>query len=109
MESLKKDYKTFRCLDAKIIFDNNGYIIETKNLTSIMWATQNSEELIGKHITEFLKKLKKNASSKEIYYGFLEIVVNEYLKPTEEIKKESLNKEKIKTLTLKRRKKDDKK
>ena len=59
-----------------------------------MWCTPNQdEELIGKHIIELAKILKRNTSSRKNYISFLENVV---LKFYEEQAKDSDNKHEIK-------------
>lgn len=71
-----KNFQTFSCGDIKVTFDNNGYIVKAKGFTSVMWSTQNQdEELIGKHIIELAKILKKYAANQENYISFLENVV----------------------------------
>ena len=69
-------FQTFSCSDTKVTFDTNGYIINAKGFTSVMWSTQNiDEKLIGKHIIELAKLLKIYAANQEIYFSFLENVV----------------------------------
>lgn len=69
-------FQTFSCGNAKVTFDENGYIVKVKDFSAVMWCTLNQdEELIGKHIIELAKILKKSASYHEIYISFLENVV----------------------------------
>ena len=75
-EKEENDYQTFSCGNTKVTFDNNGYIVNAKGFTSIMWGkTNQDEELIGKHITELAKILKEYAANQENYISFLENVV----------------------------------
>ena len=69
-------FQTFSCGNAKVTFDDNGYVIKAKDFSVVMWCTPNQdEELIGKHITELAKILKRAAASRENYISFLENVV----------------------------------
>ena len=69
-------FQTFSCGNAKVTFDENGYIVKIKDFSAVMWCTPNqNEELIGKHIIELAKILKRNTSSRENYISFLENVV----------------------------------
>jgi len=69
-------FQTFSCGRAKVTFDENGYILNAKDFSAVMWCTPNQdEELIGKHIIELAKILKKSASYYENYVSFLENVV----------------------------------
>ena len=69
-------FQTFSCGRAKVTFDENGYIVNAKDFSAVMWCTPNQdEELIGKHIIELAKILKKSASYHENYVSFLENVV----------------------------------
>ena len=44
---------TFSCGNTKVTFDENGYIVNAKDFSFVMWSTQNQDEnLIGKHITQ---------------------------------------------------------
>jgi len=87
-------FQTFSCENAKVTFDENGYIVKTKDFSAVMWSTPNQdEELIGKHIIELAKILKRYTSSRENYISFLENVV---LKFYEEQAKDSDNKHEIK-------------
>lgn len=72
----QKMLQTFSCGNAKVTFDENGYIVKIKDFSAIMWGTLNqNEELIGKHIIELAKILKRTASSRKNYISFLENVV----------------------------------
>ena len=72
----QKKFQTFSCGRAKVTFDENGYIVNAKEFSAVMWCTPNQdEELIGKHIIELAKILKKSASYHENYVSFLENVV----------------------------------
>lgn len=72
----ENDFQTFSCGDTKVTFDNNGYIVKAKGFTSVMWSKPNQdEELIGKHIIELAKILKKYTANQENYINFLENVV----------------------------------
>ena len=87
----QNDFQTFSCGDTKVTFDNNGYIVKAKGFISVMWSTENQvEELIGKHITELAKILKKYAANQENYISFLENVV---LKFYEEKAKDNITKD----------------
>ena len=87
-------FQTFSCGNTKVTFDENGYIVKTKDFSAVMWCTPNQdEELIGKHIIELAKILKKYAASREIYISFLENVV---LKFYESQAKDDGNKHEIK-------------
>lgn len=69
-------FQTFSCGNAKVTFDDNGYIVKVKDFSAVMWCTPNQdEELIGKHIIELAKILKKSAAYRENYISFLENVV----------------------------------
>lgn len=69
-------FQTFSCGNAKVTFDENGYIVNAKDFSTVMWCTPNQdEELIGKHITELAKMLKNYAANRETYISFLENVV----------------------------------
>lgn len=64
---------------AEVTFDDNGYIVKTKDLSTIMWCTPNQDqELIGKHIVELAAMLKIYGSSRDVYIGFLENVVLDF-------------------------------
>lgn len=84
----EKNYQTFSFGNTKIMFDNNGYIVKAKGFRFIMWATKNQdEELIGKHIIDLAKMLKKYAINEHTYISFLEnVVLNFY-----EIKEKDTN------------------
>ena len=72
-------FQTFSCGNAKVIFDENGYIVKAKNFSAVMWCAPNQdEELIGKHIIELAKILKKSTANRENYISFLENVVLEF-------------------------------
>ena len=87
----QNDFQTSSCGDTKVTFDNNGYIVKAKGFISVMWSTENQdEELIGKHITELAKILKKYAANQENYISFLENVV---LKFYEEKAKDNITKD----------------
>ena len=87
-------FQTFSCGNTKVTFDENGYIVKAYGFTTIMWGTLNQdEELMGKHIIELAKILKKYAASREIYINFLENVV---LKFYESQAKDGGNKHEIK-------------
>ena len=62
LENQKQNkFQTFSCGRAKVTFDENGYIVNAKDFSAVMWCTPNQdEELIGKHIIELAKILKKN-------------------------------------------------
>ena len=69
-------FQSYSCRRAKVTFDDNGYIVKAKNFSSIMWCAPNQdEELIGKHIIELAKILKKSVSYRETYITFLENVI----------------------------------
>lgn len=75
----ENDFQTFTCGCAKVTFDNNGYIVKAKGFTSVMWSKPNQdEELIGKHIIELAKILKKYTIEQKTYISFLENVVLEF-------------------------------
>lgn len=70
------NYQTFSCGNTKVTFDNNGYIVKAKGFTHVMLGKPNQdEELIGKHIIELVKILKKYTANYENYISFLENVV----------------------------------
>ena len=60
LENQKQNkFQTFSCGRAKVTFDENGYIVNAKDFSAVMWCTPNQdEELIGKHIIELAKILK---------------------------------------------------
>jgi len=95
LENQKQNkFQTFSCGRAKVTFDENGYIVKAKDFSTVMWCTPNQdEELIGKHIIELAKILKKYAASRENYISFLENVV---LKFYESQAKDGGNKHEIK-------------
>lgn len=69
-------FQTFSCGTATVTFDDNGYIVKAKDFSTVMWCTPNQdEELIGKHIIELAKILKKSVAHRENYISFLENVV----------------------------------
>lgn len=66
----------FSCGNTKVIFDNNGYIVNAKGFMYVMWMPlDKDEELIGKHITELAEMIKKYAVNPQHYISFLENVV----------------------------------
>ena len=70
---------TFSCGNTKVTFDDNGYIVKASGFTFIMWCSPNQDEnLIGKHIIELAKLIKKYTAKREIYINFLENVVLEF-------------------------------
>ena len=72
-------FHTFFNGKAKVTFDDNGYIVQIKDLSTIMWCTPNQdEELIGKHIVELAAMLKIYGSVHDVYIGFLENVVLDF-------------------------------
>lgn len=72
-------FHTFFNGKAEVTFDDNGYIVKTKDLSTIMWCTPNQdEELIGKHIVELAAMLKIYGSVRDVYIGFLENVVLDF-------------------------------
>ena len=95
----QKMFQTFSCGNAKVTFDDNGYIVKTKDFSAVMWCTPNQdEELIGKHIIELAKILKINASSRENYISFLENVVLKFYETQLKDSTYKLEEEKCKTL-----------
>ncbi|MGM9875795.1 MAG: hypothetical protein ACI310_01015 [Bacilli bacterium] len=76
-ETKRKKIYTFRCVNTKVSFDDNGYIVEASNFSNFMWwCTQNiDEKLVGKHITELARLIKENALNVDVYINFLENVV----------------------------------
>ena len=71
-----KNFQTFSCGDIKVTFDNKGYILKAKGFISIMPSIKNpDEELIGKHIFELVKILKKYSVNQENYINFIYNVV----------------------------------
>ena len=69
-------FQTFSCGTATVTFDDNGYIVKVKDFSTVMWCTPNQdEELIGKHIIELAKILKKSVAHRENYISFLENVI----------------------------------
>ena len=96
----QKQLQTFFCGDTTVTFDNDGYIVKANGFTFIMWSPINQEEnLIGMHITELAKMLKKYAVSKENYINFLENVVLKFYEPDNNklTKKEEKTKKLLKT------------
>ena len=98
MESLDNQQQnksqTFSCGNAKVTFDENGYVVKAKDFSAVMWCTPNQDEkLIGKHIIELAKMLKKSAAYRENYISFLENVV---LKFYETQVKDSVNELEVK-------------
>ena len=92
-------FQTFSCGNTKVTFDENGYIVKAYGFTTIMWGTLNQdEELIGKHIIELAKILKRNASSRENYISFLENVVLKFYETQLKDSTYKLEEEKCKTL-----------
>ena len=71
-------FHTFFNGKVEVTFDDNGYIVKTKDLSTIMWCTPNQDdELIGKHIVELAAMLKIYGSG-DVYIGFLENVVLDF-------------------------------
>lgn len=93
-------FQTFSCGNAKVTFDENGYIVKAKDFYAVMWSIPNQdEELIGKHILELAKILKKYASYHENYVSFLENVVLKFYETQLKDSAYKLEEEKGKQLT----------
>ena len=59
-EKKENSFQSFSCGNTKVTFDNNGYVIKAEGFSSIMWGTLDlDEKLIGKHIIELARILKK--------------------------------------------------
>ena len=100
LENQKQNkFQTFSCGSAKVTFDENGYIVKAKDFSAVMWSIPNQdEELIGKHIIELAKILKKSASCHENYVSFLENVVLKFYETQLKDSTYKLDEEKGKTL-----------
>ena len=77
LENQKQNkFQKFSCGRAEVTFDENGYIVNAKDFSFVMWCTPNQDkELIGKHIIELAKIFKKSALYYNNYVSFLENVL----------------------------------
>lgn len=97
MTENKGELQRFYNRRAKVAFDNNGYIVEAKNLLDVMWGKENlDEEVIGKHITEFAALLKRYEADNGCYDSFMKIVFPQFNY------KDDINIKKSKQLSLKK-------
>ena len=81
---------SYSCRNAKIVVDENGYILKAKGLLGTMWGELDLDEgIIGKHIIELAKMLKKYSSNEKIYISFLEDVILHFYQGKENLEKNS--------------------
>mgnify|MGYP004733247605 FL=1 len=83
-EKKENSFQSFSCGNTKVTFDNNGYVIKAEGFSLIMWGTLDlDEKLIGKHIIELARILKKYIARQENYISFLENVVLKFYEEKE--------------------------
>lgn len=96
MSKAKNNTYSYCCGSAKIWLDEDGYIIKAEGLLGVIWGKLDlDEKVIGKHVIELARIIKKYSLNNEGYVNFLENVVLDFY-----AKKELLNK-KQKKLTRK--------
>ena len=92
-------FQSFSSGYAQVTFDENGYIVNAKDFLTVMWCTPNQdEELIGQHIIDLAKILKKSATRYESYISFLENVVLVFYETQAKDRAQKLEEEKGKPL-----------
>ena len=74
-------YRFTRGDEGYITFDSNGYIVEAKGFSFLMWSSSPNidKELVGKHVDDLAKLLEKN-SCRNVYLEFEARVHVELLK-----------------------------
>ena len=82
MNKDKQTYKFSRGEEGYIVFDSNGYVLDSKGFGFLIWSSSLNidNDIIGKHVDEIAKFLKKNGKSKDEYFKFETYVHLELLK-----------------------------
>lgn len=68
-----KKYRFSNSIGMYIVFDSNGYVIETKGWGHRVWCVNPDtfdSELIGKHVEEVAELIKEHAVRYEDYINF---------------------------------------
>lgn len=83
--------RSYSCNNAKIIVDENGYILNADGLLGTMWGEFNLDEgIIGKHIIQLAKMMKEYSANKDIYKSFLENVILDFYENKEHLEKNNI-------------------
>ena len=67
-----KTYKFNRGEEIYVIFDTNGYVVDAKGFSSLIWTSDINldKNIIGLHVNELAEMLKKNSANRREYINF---------------------------------------